>query len=77
MMELYLHSPICLHGVVLNYTKGKLYTFVSNFLNCTWFSIVAIIKYIFLLLFVEGNVRNVITINMNAGPSRLVSVLRG
>jgi len=24
-MELYLHSPTCLHGVVLNYKQGKLY----------------------------------------------------
>jgi len=25
-MQLYLHFPICLYGVVLNYTEGQLFT---------------------------------------------------
>jgi len=26
-MELYLHFPMCLYGVVLNYTEGQLFNF--------------------------------------------------
>jgi hypothetical protein len=29
IVELYLHSPLCLHGIVFNYAQGQLYFFTS------------------------------------------------
>jgi hypothetical protein len=33
MVDLNLHSPICLHGTVLNYAQGQMYIFLSGYVD--------------------------------------------